>query len=108
MLTVSAITTLSCSSARNSAPATYNTNSSTVEPPVSFEARQIPNERPELTYETLANDEVVIEDVWPVTSIRLHRNGFSEEEAREATMASWRELRVKRLPVQQPLTVSAL
>jgi hypothetical protein len=75
---------------------------------LAFEARQIQNERPEITYGTLANDEAVIQEAWPVISDRLQRNGFSQEEAQEATMVSWRELRVKRLPAQQPLTAAAL
>ena len=109
MLIASAVS-LSCSSPRHAdAPVGYqvNTNASSA-PMLSLEARQIRDERPDVTYETLANDEAVVREAWFAVWDRLQRKGFSQEDARDATVASWRELRVNRLHPQEPLSASAL
>ena len=110
MLIGSAVASLSCSSPRRAnAPVSHeiNTNASS-QPTLSLDARQIRDERPDVTYETLANDEAVVREAWFVVWDRLQRKGFSQEDARDATLVSWRELRVNRLQPQEPLTVPQL
>jgi PEGA domain len=103
LILVVAITTLSCSDAR------YRSNSNRLSHrDLSLEARQIADERPELSYETLAADENAVTEAWPKIFEKLTVRGFSAEEAREVTLTSWRALRLKQLQAQEPLTAEAL
>lgn len=102
VLIAAILTTLSC--ARSGGPA----NTAVANKPLSPEAQQIANERPEVSQTTLQNDEIAIDQAWPVISDKLQLNGFSEDEAREATLAGWRDLRLSYLEPQEPLTPGIL
>ena len=102
LLTAVALITLSCN--RGGGP----TNNSVANKELSPEAQQIAKERPEVSQTTLENDELAIDQAWPVISDKLQLKGFSEDEAREATLSSWRDLRLNYLEPQEPLTPGTL
>jgi|SRR5215213_952899 len=102
VLTAVTLATLSCN--RAGGPA----NTTVANKELSPEAQQIANERPEVSQTTLENDEIAIDQTWPVISDKLQLKGFSEDEAREATLASWRDLRLNYLEPQEPLTPGIL
>ena len=102
VLTVAILTTLSCG--RSGGPA----NTAVANKELSPEAQQIANERPGVNQAVLKNDEIAIDQAWPVISDKLQLNGFSEEEAREATLAGWRDLRLSYLEPQEPLSPGIL
>ena len=103
VFTVVLLATLSCA---RSGGGPINTTVANKE--LSPEAQQIANERPEVSHTTLQNDEIAIDQAWPVISDKLQLNGFSEDEAREATLASWRDLRLSYLEPQEPLSPGIL
>lgn len=102
VLTAMTLITLSCN--RAGGP----TNTAVANKELSPEAQQIGNERPEVSHTTLENDEIAVDQAWPVISDKLQLKGFSEDEAREATLASWRDLRLNYLEPDEPLTPGIL
>lgn len=104
LLLLAAATLLTLSCARGGGP----TNTTVANKDLSPEAQQIAKERPEVSQTTLENDEIAIDQAWPVISDKLQLKGFSEDEAREATLSSWRDLRLSYLEPQEPLTPGTL
>ena len=103
VLTVVILTTLSCARSGGGP-----TNTAVANKELSPEAQQIAKERPEVSQTILQSDEIAIDQAWPVISDKLQLNGFSEDEAREATLAGWRDLRLSYLEPQEPLSPGIL
>lgn len=83
------------------------------EPPIEFSMMQdaasvIMAERPEVSEQTLSYDAEMIEDSLPAIQVAVSKKGFTQSDARDATLYAWQELRIKKLETTAVLSAAEL
>ena len=69
---------------------------------------EIKTERPEVSYEVLFQDRRAIEATLPAIRYLFNQRGFSYDDAEQATLAGWRQLRDKQIEPTASLSPKGL